>query len=333
MDTFIYLDQNTISDLRDRKLKEINDRSLNTLKRVLLAPNIQVLYSHVHLTEINQIPIETYQIEHIDLLEQLDAKYIDPLTKAIDVRVPHQVWEGHLENEVQNREIGITEVMRVGELSSRKLSGLPIEDSFEDIWKNLRSSLKTLLDGCTAQLESVNFEELEEPLRSHFVSMKEQLPELMAKSQSLETLSVPDSQELGPMPFRKCSEIQKLNIMQLPSNEVVHSIEKVFNYENNKFDWRDYFEDTPENRISRAYSLMNWAGYYADDFNKVKKRKDRFRASNNDMQHAMMGFGATFLISNDNAFRMKAMACYEYVGAKTIVCSLQVFLQNHYKFV
>lgn len=64
---------------------------------------------------------------------------------------------------------------------------------------------------------------------------------------------------------------------------------------------------------------MNWVGYYADDFTSTKKKKDRFRASNNDLIHVRNIAGATMLISKDIAFIKKAKACYAHLGVNTVV--------------
>lgn len=80
-------------------------------------------------------------------------------------------------------------------------------------------------------------------------------------------------ESFGPKIFREYKQIKSLNISKLPSSEVVSSIERICN-KNNEFNWRDSFEDLIENRISMAYSLMNWAGYYPDDFDKIKKNTE-----------------------------------------------------------
>lgn len=56
MNKLIYLDQNILSDLKSRKLKETADNYFILFKNFLLESNIQVEYSHITLTEINQIP-------------------------------------------------------------------------------------------------------------------------------------------------------------------------------------------------------------------------------------------------------------------------------------
>ena len=331
MDTLIYLDQNTLSELRVRKLEERNDPVFVLLKQVMLVPNVQLVYSHVTLEEINQISVEDFKKEHVDLLEELDGRYIEPLFKTIGTRSPSQVWDDFCENLIENQKAGISDLSRVSELSTRKLSGLPIEENFEDINDSLKTSLKTLLDGCLEQLGNFDIEELEEPLRSHFMNMKAQLPELQARADSLIALPISDNQQLGPKPFRELTQLKIPNIERLSVSQIVKTLEDIFETENTSFKWTDYFEDSQQNRVSKAYTLMNWAGYHADDFDKVTKKGDRFRASNNDMMHAIMAMGAAFLLSNDNAFCKKAMACYAYAGVNTIVCSPQTFLRKYCK--
>ena len=332
MNAVIYLDQNTLSDLRERRLVANQGENMRLLKHVLISNSVQVIYSHVNLSEINQISVDKYKVEHIHLLNELHAKYIEPLSKLHDEREPFQVWSDYLQNEIDNVNTGISSLAEVSELSTRKLSGLPIELSFDEINTKLKDSLKSMLDSCAEELDGIDIDELEEPIRSYFINVKSQLPELLAESQQMESLPVADNQELGPRVFRGCSELQKANFENLPSNEVVDAIEAIFEVENEGFNWSDYFEESPQNRVARAYNLMNWAGYYADDFDKVKKNNDRFRASNNDMQHTVMGLGASFLISSDNNMLMKAKASYKYVGSPTIACSPNEFLKDYCVF-
>jgi hypothetical protein len=167
--------------------------------------------------------------------------------------------------------------------------------------------------------------------------MKKDLPILLNSNlQNSNKLTRFDHLALGTRPFREYPPIKNLNISELPSTEVVFEIENVFNKEDTTTTWIDNFNDSIESKISRAYTLMNWAGYYPDDFDKIKKNHDRFRASNNDMQHATIASNVnlhtTFLISNDYAFRMKAIASYEYAGVHTIVCSSETFLEKYLKF-
>ena len=73
---------------------------------------------------------------------------------------------------------------------------------------------------------------------------------------------------------------------------------------------------------------MNWVGYYADDFTKTNRKKNRFRASNNDLMHVRNAAGSTMLISRDRAFLKKAKACYAHLEISTVVANTDDVL-NH----
>ncbi|WP_227876281.1 hypothetical protein [Photobacterium frigidiphilum] len=306
MSFLIYLDQNTLSDLRQRRIEESQNEQFRLLKHVLKSEQIVVVYSHVTLDEILQISKAEYRQEHIDTLAELDAKYIEPLPRTLSNQEPENVWYAHLENKQSNADLGITALMEVSQLSSRKISGLPIEESFSEINEKLKVNLGALISNCEAQLTSINVEKLDEPLKSYFVNMQSQLDELRVKSSSLQAPEIDSEQQLGPQQFRDMPGIKALEVKNLEAEDVVHAIEATFNLENSSFNLADYFEDTPQTAVARAYSLMNWAGYHADDFTRTKKGKDRFNASNNDMQHAVSALGASFLISDDINFLKKS---------------------------
>ncbi|OED63425.1 hypothetical protein A143_11750 [Vibrio splendidus ZS-139] len=333
MSILIYLDQNTLSDLRQRKIDETDKREFTLLKIALKSPDVIVVYSHVTLSEIHQIPSEQYRDEHITLLDELSAQYIEPLSRNLNNQAASDIWVAYLDNIESNKKMGISDLMDVSQLSSRKMAGLPIEDSFDAINEKVKLVLDDLISNCEQQLASIDVNTLDEPSKENFLNMTLQLPKLKEKSAALEAPKVDSSHTLGPKSFRDIPELKALEITKLPVTEVVKAIESTFSNENSNFNWRDYFDDTPQNAVARAYSLMNWAGYHADDFDKVKKRSDRFNASNNDMQHAVCAIGVNFLLSRDNAFLKKAEACYAYINQGSIVCSPEYFLSNHCKFV
>lgn len=333
MSFLLYLDQNILSDLRQRKIEESQNEQFRLLKYVLKSEQVTVVYSHVTLDEILQISKAEYREEHIEILAELNAKYIESLQLTLSNLNPDEVWSAHLENKQSNVAMGITALMEASQLSSRKISGLPIEESFPEINEKLKDSLNTLISKCEQQFPTIDIENLEEPLKSHFTNMQSQLDELKLKSSSLQAPKIGSEQQLGPQPFREMPGIKALEVQSLSAKEVVHAIEATFKLENSSFNFADYIENTPQTGVARAYSLMNWAGYYADDFTKNKKGKDRFNASNNDMQHAVSALGAGFLISNDTKFLKKAQVCFAYVNCQTIVCSSQEFIENYCKFV
>lgn len=329
-----------MSDFRSRKINEVD----NQLKNFLVTTNVQIVYSKITLNEINQIPLDKYKFEHIEVLEELNAKYIEPVNKKLINKKPIQIWNDYINNlNYENDPLKTKELALNIDKLSRKGAGLPIKDSFEEIGVELEKHIqflsKTIIDSINSLDINFNENNLKEEFKGNakqiqeiIKQMKKNLPILLNDNiQNSNKLARLDNLPLGTKPFREYSPIKKLNISKLPSSEVVFVIENILN-DNTFKDLTNNFYNSKESKISRAYSLMNWAGYYPDDFEKIKKNQDRFRASNNDMQHATFASNTTFLISNDNAFCKKAIASYEYAGVDTIVCSSETFLEKYLKF-
>lgn len=326
-----------MSDFRSRKIKETD----KLLKNFLLTTNVQIVYSNITLNEINQIPLDKYKFEHIEVLDELNAKYIEPVNKKLSDKKPIQIWNDYINNlNYGNDPLKTKELALYIDKLSRKGSGLPIEESFEEIGneleKYIQSLLKTLINSLDINFDVNNLKEEfkgdAKLIQEYIKQMKKDLPILINDNiQNSNKLAGLDNLPLGTKPFREYSPIKELNISELPSSEVVFAIENILN-DNTFKDLTNNSYNSKESKISRAYSLMNWAGYYPDDFEKIKKNQDRFRASNNDMQHVAIASNTDFLISNDYAFRMKAIASYKYAEVNTIVCSSENFIEEYDKF-
>lgn len=315
------------------------------LKDFLLTTNVQIVYSDITLNEINQIPINKYKFEHIEVLEELNAKYIEYSNKKLGNKRPIQIWNDYINSlNYENDPLKTKELALYIDKLSRKGAGLPVKDSFEKIGDELEKYLqflsKTIIDSINSL--DINFDEnnLKEEFKDNskqiqetIKQMKKNLPLLLNKNiQSSNKLAELNNLPLGTKPFREYSPIKKLNISKIPSSEVVFAIENILN-DNTFINLTNNFYNSKESKISRAYSLMNWAGYYPDDFEKIQKNQDRFRASNNDMHHVAIASNTDFLISNDYAFRMKAIASYKYAEVNTIVCSSENFIEEYKKFL
>jgi len=295
----------------------------------LRSPQVRLIYSFVHHREISQISKPEYQQEHIDLLEQLNTAFIEALTMELDYRRPSVIWDAYLENEDRNEATGVTTCGDDFSLLGRKLSGLPVDQSFEEVAEQTKKSLRAMLDSALNSLSSIDVSELSIEDMKNMEPLRQQLNEQLLKIDSIEPLPIESQQKLGPKPFREWSEISKLNIESLSSTDVIPRIDDVFTSLNSDYCWSDYFGTSVQDQISRCYTLMNWAGYFADDFDKDKKGKDRFNASGNDMMHAQMSANCHFLISNDKVFRMKVKACYEHLKIPTIVCGATEFINKY----
>ncbi|WP_162925722.1 hypothetical protein [Isoalcanivorax indicus] len=319
MDSYIYIDQNTLSDLRERKLKESEDGGLRKIREFCCKDGIRLVYSETHLQEIAQIPKEEYRQEHIELLSELRGVYITPITTELNGKDPNLVWLDFLNNENENEASGINKVVTTFDRFSRKFSGLPIEESFEELNSQLKAALKEMLENAERELNNLDPSEL---LDGGAEAIKEAQSQIAGQLEAVSKISAIDlggEQELGPKPLRDLEKLKALQLESLPEGLVISTIDELFTSENSDFNWSDYFDETVHNQIARCYSLMNWAGYYADDFTSTKKRKDRFRASNNDLMHVRNAAGAALLISKDIAFIKKAKACYSHLGVNTVV--------------
>lgn len=100
MESYIYIDQYTLSDRREKKLKETGDTDIRKLKELLKKDNYRLVYSDTHLQEISQITKKEYQKEHIDLLSELGARVVNKLNhrtrNTLGFKTPAQLMHNHL---------------------------------------------------------------------------------------------------------------------------------------------------------------------------------------------------------------------------------------------
>lgn len=326
MTTLVYLDQNILSDLRERKLLENRNDELLKLKHILKSEQFATVYSHVTLEEILQINNQNhleFKKEHIDLLTDLSAFYIHPTSRELVSKKPKFIWDEYLGIKKENYAMGIDSLLNAYQLFSRKISGLKIEDSFEEINCKIKKSLHDLMDSCEAilSIDDIKIDAIQKK------SCELQIIEFRNQINSLQHLNIENNETLGPIPFRETPEIRRINFERLEVESVVHRIEEIFHTYNNN-STMPLIEKNIQSDIARAYSLMNWAGYYADDFTSKNTKKDRFNASSKDMQHVIESINSDFLISNDKRFKNKAQACFAYAGVKTIVCGTREFIEN-----
>ncbi|MCF6282077.1 MAG: hypothetical protein L3J28_07680 [Candidatus Polarisedimenticolaceae bacterium] len=321
MDRYVYLDQNILSDLRSRKLEAPDKSNYARIKELCLRDDVLVVYSDTHLDEINQITVQAYKDEHIVLLKELGATYIIPISTELSAKCPELVWEDYLGNIQDNERMGVNTVLELQDLINRKFAGLPVEQSFHELNDQLKNALTNMLENSVEQFERLDPEDIkpdgEEIMKQTLAHVQSQINDIS----EMVAFEVPEDQQLGPAPLKELDRLQELDIENKPPNDVVPLLDELFSVENPDYSWSDYFDNTVHNQIARCYSLMNWAGYYSDDFTRTTNRGDRFRASNNDLMHVRNAAGATFLVSNDGAFIKKAEACYSHLKVPTVVCN------------
>lgn len=332
MGYFIYLDQNILSNLRQRKIDEMKLDEYMKFKSVLKLKDIISVYSYVTLQEISQINNEKYQQEHIKLLTELNAAYKEINSNRLTDIAPEKVWKSFLQTQKENTSLGIDATLISSELFLRKVSGIHVNESFDDINKQINNNLSSMLNYAEKMLDSVDPSTLPSELQKKMNDLKSNINKSTKNPSPIPPIVFDCDQQLGPTPFRELPQIRSLDILNADVNEVVDLIESAFRTENSNFNLSDYFEKSPQSDAARAYWLMNWAGYYSDDFTKVTKKRDRFKSSSNDLQHVVAAIGANFLISDDARFCKKAQACYAYIGISTIACSTKDFINNYCEF-
>lgn len=326
MKLLLYLDQNILSDLRGRKLAASSDSGLKEFVSKIKcdASEIRVVYSSVHLDEIKQIPKHEYIDEHISLLSELNAIYIQPISNQLIERNPGDVWAAYLENENENRHQGVNSVIQNFDLFQRKLAGLPVEQTFDTLHSGIQQSLSSMLENAMTELKSIDPSSLSEEERDRLANLRVLLETQLLEAAHLSKLEIDEGKVPGPKPFRELSLLRGID-ERLSPEDIIPAIEHMFATENNSFKWEDYFDNTIENQIARCYLLMNWAGYHADDFTKIKKTKDRFGASTKDMAHVQYAAKCHYLVSRDVAFSKKAIACFRHLKLLTNVITPEAF--------
>lgn len=189
----------------------------------------------------------------------------------------------------------------------------------------LQKKISEAKDIMPDEVTEIEYQSLQETI----IKMEKQVSELP----NFPTLEIPEEQKLGPKPMRELKDIKAIDFDSLPILEVMPTIDNLFTQANPNYRWENFFSDNHIDQISRCYFLMNWVGYFADDFDKVKKRKDRFRASHNDTMHVINASPADYLISNDKLFLQKAKACYAYLNLGVTVCDPHNFIRQHSKLL
>lgn len=314
MSKFIYLDQNVLSDMRRRKRNK--DQDICELFGFIAEKRLKVLYSLTHLEEIYQIAKQEYRQEHIDLLCELDGAFISPNGQGLDFRSPQEVWEEFLLNSKQEFDYEDPEeiLMDIG----KKISGIDVGYSFEDIHNRLQKALLSIAD----DIESEDLGTETERLKA-----KRMADLIREQTRNMDRIDIDDS-HLGADRFRSWLSQRGLTLEDLNAEDVIPAIKATIyqNQESVPFTI-DGQENDVRQEIIKCYTMMNWAGYHPDDFTSTKKGKDRFRAASNDSQHVQEACTCHYLVSSDSAFIMKAGACYAYIGSDTLCLSPRDLVQ------
>ena len=286
------------------------------------------MYSHVHFAEINQISKQEYIEEHISLLSELGAIYVKPVTNQLDTRNAHIIWKEYLENEKENLESYNGNPEEAIDKIARKLSGLPINNTFSELNDLNRDIAISLIESVEREFRDLDQETLKSLGTEKIDQYKALFRELREKANESNPLDIPEDKPLGPDIFRGWLKKQGISFDEIEPREVIPTIVNALVSENKSSPLLQLPDGGIQSLITQCYHLMNWAGYHSDDFTSQKKGKDRFRASSNDSSHACEAIACNFIISSDDKFIKKIQACYAFLELPPLIHTPEEFEQQ-----
>ena len=248
---------------------------------------------------------------------------------GLDFRSPKLVWDEYIQNYAENEENRANEAERVFENLAKKISGIPVEDSFQEFNNQIQDLVKDILSGAEEELLQITDEELAE-IGFTREDISNQLGQAKEDANNLKPLPITENEELGSAIFRDWLKQKGIQMRDLPAKDVIPTLQELFVQASGNPNALEQFCDSsiPSN-ILRDYNLMNWTGYFPDDFTKIKKKKDRFRASQIDMRHVANAMACNYLVSSDFAFSRKAKSCYLHINSPAIVVTPQELIDNY----
>lgn len=249
--------------------------ALDFLYNTLNNNNTFLLYSHVHLIEIEQIPKYEFITEHLDLLSELRAIYLKPGNQKFDTRDPHTIWDEFLNNKQESSDLWNGNPAEALEKISRKLSGLPVGETFYELNQLNRDIVKSLLENIERELNDLDQDTLKSLEPNEIITYTNLLNEIRQKSETSQPLDIPEDGPLGPQIFRRWLHKKGLSFSDIKPRDVIPCIMDVLALETQSGEITPPLDGNIQSRIVHCYNLMNWAGYYPDDFTSQKKQRDR----------------------------------------------------------
>ena len=319
----IYLDQNVLSDLRYRKLKANPISPFAYIYIRIKEQKCHLLYSDVHLKEIKQITKKEYIDEHIHLLHDTMAIHIDHELQKLDFVDPHTIWDNY--NQKCNNSIEQS-VNSVFTKLDKKLSGVKVDETFKDLFTENAENAQAFNSEAKRILSSLKEEDFKDTgidfnefQKNQYVLIKKQLKEQQKKiTNSIEEINFDGFKSNNPDEAKQWFRKQNINFDEIPSNQILPKIMKLMKGYTLSL-------DSTREKVRAYYKLLNLFGYHMDDYRSLRKGKDRFNASQNDMEHVANGYHAGFFISNDGNLNKKAKAVYSYMNIPTRVLTPEEF--------
>ncbi len=305
------------------------------VKELLKGASLTPVYSNETLKEIHRS--KGYENKFLELLEEIDAKYIEPVLNEkfkqtgqarIHVVCPKAIYEQFLKNlaESPKGNFGLSEMLM-------KFYGGKQDASFEEIFASGANELQHYILEALDELENVpkmNLHEIEK-LKALFADLPEMM--LTQTSSMAEELDARDvspisafEEETGIGPkilnnIRPPNVVMKVwEVVSEKINAPNIDLETFFGIKSHAFEEDSDRERTLQEKVNAIYHQLNFLGYYRDS--KMKKEK-RFKASFSDMTHAGIASFCHLYLCRDERLVMKAAAAFEYLDVTTKILHYQ----------
>lgn len=297
--------------------------------------NLTPVFSDETLKEIHRS--KGYENKFIELLEEINAKYIEPVLDEkfkqtgqarIHAVPPKAIYKQFLQNLAETPEgnFGISEMLM-------KFYGGKQDASFKKIFENGANDLHRYILETLDDLDDIP------EMSSHEIdklkALFADLPEIM-KTQTSSMAAELDEQGASPISAFEVGTgggPKILNNIEPP--DVVMKVWELVSKKMNapSIDLKTFFgvrphafeedsgrERTLQEKVNAIYLQLNFLGYYRDS--KMKKER-RFKASFSDMTHAGIASFYHIFLCRDKDLVKKTDAAFEYLGVKTIILYYQ----------
>lgn len=301
----------------------------HNVKELLNNLNLTPIYSNESLKEVQRSI--GYESRFIDLLEEIGAKYIEPLLdqnskQTGQARIhsisPKTCYENFLinQNESDSSDFGFTEILM-------KFYGGKSDKSFEEIFQEGAVNLQSLMKEALGSIEKLSLDKSID--KDELKAFIDGFPEVMKIQSSLMAEDLDKQKDAPILAFEKETGIGPLVLKNITPPNVVEKIWKLitvnncfkktsmevfFGIKSHVFEADSCNERTLQEKINAIYHQLNFIGYYRDS--KMKKER-RFKASFSDMTHAGIASFCHMFLCRDEDLVMKAAAAYEYLGVQT----------------
>ncbi len=320
----VYLDQNILSEISKGGLQILSDQ--------ICSGRIQLIYSHIHITETARRNNQDFQTKVIQALTAMNGAYIHQGRLHFDKSPKMRLDECLANPAVYGRVSGCLAQF------THKFFGGQQGKNFQTLIDAQQEALADLM-----REMSINIEMLSENKRAeiqHMLPILEAMPNLVQqqfKEQAAELSArldeIPSPETLnGAKYFRDAmgiapislNNIRPPNVMQRiweqvrAPGEIPPQISSASDFlEQGVWAHMKDGEPTWEGKIGDYYSLLNFIGYCPDE----NLHKDGgFRSAMGDHIHASYAAFAQLFITCDEKMAKKTYAIYEHLGIKTVIC-------------